>query len=146
MSTFSRGTTRLEDETTGRREMGKIDEKRKTGPAQTTKFNRGPEEGRRGRSEDLAKRRSSKENSPQDLRLAGCPVDCLGLTEVVTLVAPRSFRFPPTCDRRISPNSRIICERMFPIPPTKGSSRTPLRATALRLSHLTWSGTSTTRI
>jgi len=32
---------------------------------------------------------------------------------------------------------------MFPISPTKGSSRTPLRATALRLSHLTWSCTGT---
>src|ERR1700690_102907 len=33
--------------------------------------------------------RTEKENSPQAFRPAGCPVDCLGLTEVVTLVAPR---------------------------------------------------------
>ena len=35
---------------------------------------------------------SANENSPQAFQPAGCPVDCLGLTEVVTLVAPRSFR------------------------------------------------------
>ena len=35
-----------------------------------------------------------KENSPQTLQPAGCPVDWLGLTEAVTLVAPRSFRYP----------------------------------------------------
>src|SRR5271169_4014409 len=35
---------------------------------------------------------NSKKNSPQAFQPAGCPVDCLGLTEVVTLVAPRSFR------------------------------------------------------
>jgi hypothetical protein len=36
----------------------------------------------------------SKENSPQALQPAGRPVDWLGLTEAVTLVAPRSFRYP----------------------------------------------------
>ena len=35
-----------------------------------------------------------KENSPQAFQPAGCPVDCLGLTEVVTLVAPSSLRCP----------------------------------------------------
>src|ERR1017187_6660683 len=38
----------------------------------------------------------------------------------------------------------MVCERMSLISPTKGSSGTPLRATALRLSHLTWSGTTVT--
>jgi hypothetical protein len=93
--------------------------------------------------------RRGKENSPQAFQPAGCPVDCLGLTEVVTLVAPRSFRcraqrVPGGSELySFSPYSRIVCERLFPIRPTKGSSRTPLRATALRLSHLTWSGTAT---
>src|SRR5208282_452100 len=90
-----------------------------------------------------------KKNSPQAFQPAGCPVDCLGLTEVVTLVAPR-FDHPVTRKPRvpgtpvsgaghsvcladqtlclsISPYSRIVCERMFSICPTKGSSRTPLR-------------------
>lgn len=31
---------------------------------------------------------TEKKNSPQAIQPAGCPVDCLGLTEVVTLVAP----------------------------------------------------------
>ena len=63
------------------------------------------------------------ENSPQAFQPAGCPVDCLGLTEVVTLVAPRSFRCRAQhvsggSDLRNHPNSRIVCERCsrFPRP------------------------------
>ena len=33
-----------------------------------------------------------EKNSPQTFQPAGCPVDWLGLTEVVTRVAPRSLR------------------------------------------------------
>jgi hypothetical protein len=35
---------------------------------------------------------STKKRKARKLSPAGCPVDCLGLTEVVTLVAPRAFR------------------------------------------------------
>jgi hypothetical protein len=90
--------------------------------------------------------------------LAGCPVDCLGLTEVVTLVAPRLtflhaglrvlgilvVPVPADMRREDLPKLTDCLREMFPIPPTKGSSRTPLRATALRLSHLTWSRDATT--
>jgi hypothetical protein len=67
-----------------------------------------------------------KENSPQTLQPAGCPVDWLGLTEAVTLVAPRSFRYPAQPVTGGSAHTHGLLREMSLISPTKGSSRTPL--------------------
>ena len=93
-------------------------------------------------------RSAQKKTARKLFSLRAVSVDCLGLTEVVTLVAPRAFRcraqHVPGGSDFINQSILTDCLReMFPIPPTKGSSRTPLRATALRLSHLTWSGIDT---
>ena len=67
-----------------------------------------------------------KKNSPQAFQLAGCPVDWLGLTEAVTLVAPRSFRYPAQLVTGGSAHTHGLLREMSLIPPTKGSPRTPL--------------------
>src|SRR5262249_45104294 len=87
-----------------------------------------------------------KKNSPQALQPAGCPVDWLGLTEAVTLVAPRSFRYPEQLAPGGSAHTHGLFAREVPAFPDRGSSGTPhrIRATALSLSHLTWSGNATT--
>ena len=87
-----------------------------------------------------------KKNSPQTLQPAGCPVDWLGLTEAVTLVAPRSFRYPAQRVTGGSAHTHGLFAREVSAFPDRGSTETPhrIRATALSLSHLTWSGTTMT--
>jgi len=72
-----------------------------------------------------------KKNSPQALQPAGCPVDWLGLTEAVTLVAPRSLRCP---SQLVPGGSALLTDGLrenVPAFPDRGSTGTPLRATAL---------------
>ena len=72
---------------------------------------------------DFSRLDPKKKNSPQALQPAGCPVDWLGLTEVVTLRGPPLTPVPADMRREDQPILTDCCERMFLLCLTKAPQK-----------------------